>query len=78
MNTLKSNDQNEKEIKTRPWTEKDKIDLKELYPYKTDKELCIILEKTSGQLRGMKERLKLNQKNIPFSDIEKEKNNRFL
>jgi hypothetical protein len=52
--------------------EKDKEDLIELYPYKTNKELCLILEKSEGQLRGMKERLGLNTKFNPFSEYEKQ------
>lgn len=71
MSMLKSNEQKEKEIKTRPWSEKDKDDLIRLYPNKTNKELCIILEKSEGQLRGMKERLGLNAKIKPFTNEEK-------
>lgn len=48
MNMLKSNVQNERETKTSPWTEKDKMNLIKLHPYKTNKELCEILEKTDG------------------------------
>lgn len=43
-----------------------------LYPYKTNKELCKILEKTEGQLRGMKSRLGLNRKFKPLTSKEKE------
>lgn len=71
MSMLKSNEQKEKEIKIRPWTEKDKDDLVKLYPYKTNKELCVILEKSEGQVRGMKERLGLNSKINLFTDKEK-------
>lgn len=62
--------QNENEIKTRPWTEQDKKDLIRLYPTKTNIELCRILEKSEGQIRGMKERLGLNKKFNPFSSNE--------
>lgn len=68
----KNNEQNVKEIKTRPWTESDKENLLQLYPYKTNKELCLILEKSDGQLRGMKSILGLNTKFNPFTDNEKE------
>ena len=71
MNTLKNIVQNEKEIKTRPWTEDDKTMLISLYPYKTNKELCVILEKTDGQLRWMKSQLGLNSKFKPFTNEEK-------
>lgn len=54
------------------WTNEEKELLVTLYPSKTNKELENILNKTSGQIRGMKERLHLNQKNIPFSEEEKE------
>lgn len=74
---LKSNVQNEKETKASPWTEKDKKKLIELYPYKTNKELCEILEKTDGQLRGMKSRLGLNEKFKPLTTEEKEKIEQF-
>lgn len=70
MSTLKNNEQKESETKTRPWTEKDKSDLIELYPCKTNAELCEILEKSEGQVRGMKERLGLNQKFRPFTKEE--------
>ena len=72
MSTLKNNEQKEKEIKIRPWTEKDKDDLVKLYPYKTNKELCVLLEKSEGQVRGMKERLGLNSKINLFTDKEKQ------
>lgn len=74
MNMLKNNEQKENEIKTRPWTNEDKAMLIELYPNHTNKELCIILEKTEGQLRGMKERLGLNSKyNKPLTESEQKK-----
>ena len=72
MSTSKNNEQKEKEIKIRPWTEKDKDDLVKLYPYKTNKELCVLLEKSEGQVRGMKERLGLNSKINLFTDKEKQ------
>lgn len=74
MSMLKNNVQSENEIKTRPWTDKDKELLIELYPVHSNSELCIILCKTEGQLRGMKERLGLNQKykkRISEYDIER-------
>lgn len=74
MSMLKNNEQKENEIKTRPWTDEDKAMLIELYPNHTNKELCIILEKTEGQLRGMKERLGLNSKyNKPLTESEQKK-----
>lgn len=71
MNTLKNNVQSESEIKKRSWTEEDKDNLVKLYPYKTNKELCKILEKSDGQLRWMKSQLGLNTKFKPFTDDEK-------
>ena len=74
MSMLKNNVQSENEIKTRPWTDKDKELLIELYPVHSNSELCTILCKTEGQLRGMKERLGLNQKykkRISEYDIER-------
>ena len=71
MNTLKNNEQKENEIKTRQWTEEDKRILIKLYPTHSNKELCVILEKTDGQLRWMKEKLGLNSKFKPFTDEEK-------
>jgi len=68
---LKNNEQKGKEIETRPWTEDDKNTLVKLYPYKTNKELCAILEKSDGQLRWMKSQLGLNSKFKPFTDEEK-------
>lgn len=75
MSLLKNKEQKESETRTsaKKWTDKDKAILIELYPYKTDKELCALLEKTPGQLRGMKERLGLNEKIKPFTDEEKER-----
>lgn len=43
----------------------------ELYPTHSNNELCQLLEKTEGQIRGMKERLKLNTKFNPLTDEEK-------
>lgn len=54
------------------WTDYEKLQLVKLYPNHSDKELCNILRKTSGQLRGMKERLGLNAKQDLFTDKEKE------
>ena len=68
---MNTNDSNEKKRKTSPWTEEDKQLLIDLYPQYSNKELCEILHKTEGQLRGMKERLGLNQKFKPFTDEEK-------
>lgn len=44
MSTLKSNEQNEKEIKTTPWTNEEKELLVKLYPEKSNSELCMISE----------------------------------
>lgn len=55
------------------WTNEEKQRLFELYPEHTDKELCEILGKTIGQLRGMKSKLHLNQKCSPFTDDEKKR-----
>lgn len=71
MNMSKNNEQKEKEIKTKPWTDEDKNKLIELYPIYSNKELCTMLRKTEGQLRGMKERLGLNSKFKPFTNQEK-------
>ena len=71
MSTSKNNEQKERETKTRPWTDEDKKLLIELYPTHSNKELCEILEKTDGQLRGMKSSLGLNTKFKPFTDTEK-------
>lgn len=71
MSMLKNNEQNEEEIKIRPWNDEDKQLLIELYPTHSNKELCKILQKTDGQLRGMKARLGLNAKWKPFTDKEK-------
>ena len=70
MNTLKNNEQIE--IKQKGWTKEEKEQLIEMYPYKTTKELCNILDKSEGQIRGMKERLGLNQKLKIFTIEEKE------
>lgn len=53
------------------WTNEEKQRLVGLYPDHNDKELCAILGKTQGQLRGMKSILGLNQKSKPFTDEEK-------
>lgn len=73
MSMSNNNVQNEKEKRINPWTSEDKEKLIELYPYKTNNELCLILDKTEGQLRGMKERLGLNAKFKPFTIEEKNK-----
>lgn len=54
------------------WTQEEKDLLISLYDEHTDKELCDILKKSAGQLRGMKERLHLNYKNCVFTDDEKQ------
>lgn len=54
------------------WTVDEKELLVRMYPIHTDRELCDLLGKTSGQLRGMKERLGLNKKNDVFTAQEKE------
>lgn len=73
MNTSisKNNEQKEREIKIRHWDEEDKQLLIELYHTHSNKELCKILQKTDGQLRGMKTKLGLNEKFKPFTDEEK-------
>ena len=53
------------------WTESEKSRLIELYESHTDDELCSILNKTSGQLRGMKERMHLHSKFRAITDEEK-------
>lgn len=55
-----------------PWTEEEKQILIDSYPTLSNKELCDLLHKTEGQLRGMKERLCLNTKFNPFTDDEKQ------
>ena len=55
------------------WTDNEKEELIRLYPDHSNKELCSILNKTEGQIRGMKERLGLNSKFKPFTDEEKRK-----
>lgn len=52
------------------WTDIEKQMLVQLYPYHTDAELCDVLNKTSGQVRGMKERLGLRAKLNTFTDAE--------
>lgn len=52
------------------WTNDEKSLLISLYPNHTDKELCDILRKTPGQIRGMKERLGLNSKFDVFTVAE--------
>lgn len=52
------------------WTDIEKQMLVQLYPYHTDAELCETLNKTRGQVRGMKERLGLHVKQNKFSDDE--------
>lgn len=54
------------------WTNEEKEALVSLYPNHQMKELCTILNKTEGQIRGMKERLGLNTKFNPFSEQEEE------
>lgn len=53
------------------WTQEEKDLLIALYEEHTDKELCDILRKSPGQLRGMKERLHLNSKKCVFTEEEK-------
>lgn len=52
------------------WTSEEKQQLIELYPTHTDKELQKILNKTPGQIRGMKETLGLRQKYDAFTESE--------
>lgn len=52
------------------WSDAEKELLLELYPDHTTKELCEILHKSSGQVRGIKERLGLNYKLDVFSNEE--------
>lgn len=54
------------------WTNDEKQLLIANYKFMTDKELIKLLNKTPGQLRGMKERLGLNSKLNTFTDKEKE------
>lgn len=54
------------------WTNDEKQLLIDNYELMTDKELIALLNKTPGQLRGMKERLGLNSKLNIFSEKEKE------
>ena len=53
------------------WTDEEKCALVELYQSHTDKELCSILNKTSGQIRGMKERMHLHGKYKAVTEEEK-------
>lgn len=53
------------------WTEEEKGVLLSLYPEHSDAEICSILGKTPGQLRGMKERLGLRAKSNPLKESEK-------
>lgn len=52
------------------WTDREKQDLIALYPVHTTAELCSLLNKTEGQIRGMKERLGLRSKYKPTSVSE--------
>ena len=54
------------------WTDNEKQILIENYPIMTTSELMILLNKSEGQIRGMKERLGLNQKLNVFTNEEKE------
>lgn len=54
------------------WTDEEKQLLIENYSSMTNKELCELLNKTEGQIRGLKERLRLNSKSNPFTNEEKE------
>lgn len=58
---------------TTPWTDAEKKLLIQLYPEKSNPELCDILHKTDGQLRGMKSKLGLNSKSNPLTIQEKTK-----
>ena len=49
------------------WTEEEKQLLVDNYPYMSNKELMLLLNKTDGQLRGMKSRLGLNSKCNPLT-----------
>ena len=55
-----------------PWTDEEKQLLIDNYPYMSNKELMVLLNKTDGQLRGMKSRLGLNSKCKPFTQEEKD------
>lgn len=54
------------------WTEEEKQLLVDNYPYMSNKELMLLLNKTDGQLRGMKSRLGLNSKCNPLTQEEKD------
>lgn len=54
------------------WTDNEKQILIKNYPTMTTSELMILLNKSEGQIRGMKERLGLNQKLAVFTNEEKE------
>lgn len=54
------------------WAAEEKVLLKELYPDHSDMELCEILKKTPGQIRGMKSRLGLRGKQCPFTSEERD------
>lgn len=73
MKNINDSNEKKKEKKTRSWTKEDKELLVELYPEKSNIELCEILEKTDGQLRWMKSKLGLNTKFKPFTEEEKER-----
>ena len=54
------------------WTDNEKQILIENYPIMTTSELMILLNKSEGQIRGMKERFGLKQKLNVFNNEEKE------
>lgn len=54
------------------WTSEEKQLLIDNYSFMTNAELMKLLDKTEGQLRGMKSRLGLNEKFKPFTEKEKE------
>lgn len=54
------------------WTKEEKQMLIDNYLYMSNSELMNLLNKTEGQLRGMKSRLGLNMKFKPFTEKEKE------
>lgn len=55
-----------------PWTDEEKKLLIDNYESMSDKELRELLNKTDGQLRGMKSRLGLNSKTNYLTDEEKQ------
>lgn len=61
-----------KNINKTPWTDEEKQLLIKNYPYMSNKELMVLLNKTDGQLRGMKSKLGLNSKFKPFTQEEKD------